>query len=554
MTMSAGEIFIRRLAENGVDYLFANGGTDFAPIVEALAKAQVEGFAVPQTLIIPHETAAVGMAHGYYQATGRVQAVMVHTNVGLANCVMGTINAHIDQVPILLTSGMTPVTETGPTGHRTTPINWGQDMRDQIAMVREVTKWEGVLHYPEQTAALVDRALAAAQSHPQGPVYLGLPREALCAETDIVPGPAHAVPTRIAPDKQAIETAAKLLENAERPLIISHRSGKGGAAFGLLPGFAEKHAIPVIEFWPSRLSMPRSSPMHGGYDPGEDLATADVVLVLDATVPWLPHRHKLADGVKIIQAGPDPHHLRTPIREFPVDVALAGEPSTVIAALDAAMAPRDRNVRFEAIKARHDARWAIIEAQIAKGGGEPMTAAFVSRCVADLIGDEGRVVTELGVDSAFMNFTRGDQYFAHAIAGGLGWGLTAALGVQLADRNRLTVATVGDGSYMFANPVACHQIAEALELPILTIVFNNGRWNAVARSTLDVYPDGHASRANVMPVTSLEPLPDFCKIAEASRAWTARVSNGADLPAVLRQAAEVIRTERRQALIEVRVV
>ena len=79
--------------------------------------------------------------------------------------------------------------------------------------------------------------------------------------------------------------------------------------------------------------------------------------------------------------------------------------------------------------------------------------------------------------------------------------------MQLADRDRLVVATMGDGSYIFANPVACHQIAEALALPILVIVLNNAEWGAVRQSVLGLYPDGQAARANRMPLTGLSPVP-----------------------------------------------
>ena len=112
------------------------------------------------------------------------------------------------------------------------------------------------------------------------------------------------------------------------------------------------------------------------------------------------------------------------------------------------------------------------------------------------------------------------------------------------------IATMGDGSYMFANPVACHQIAEALHLPILTIVFNNGIWNAVRSTTLGIYPDGYAARANRVPLTSLEPLPDFCKVAEASRAWTARIETLDALEPTLAEAARIVREERRQVLVD----
>src|SRR5690606_13590270 len=103
---------------------------------------------------------------------------------------------------------------------------------------------------------------------------------------------------------------------------------------------------------------------------------------------------------------------------------------------------------------------------------------------------------------------------------------------------------------MFANPVACHQIAEALGLPILTLVFNNGIWNAVKQSTLAIFPDGMAAKTNRMPVTSLDPAPSYTKVAEASRAYTERVEVGTDLPAALERAVKAIREEKRQALLE----
>ena len=115
------------------------------------------------------------------------------------------------------------------------------------------------------------------------------------------------------------------------------------------------------------------------------------------------------------------------------------------------------------------------------------------------------------------------------------------------------MACVGDGSYLFANPPACHQIAEALGLPVLVVVKNNAMWNAVRRSVIGAFPDGAAVKSNAMPLVSLDPQPDFCAIAGASRAHAERVTAAADLPAALSRALKVIREERRQVLLDVRV-
>jgi acetolactate synthase-1/2/3 large subunit len=125
------------------------------------------------------------------------------------------------------------------------------------------------------------------------------------------------------------------------------------------------------------------------------------------------------------------------------------------------------------------------------------------------------------------------------------------MGYQLADKDKLVVATMGDGSYMFANPTACHQIAEALALPILILVLNNNEWGAVRQSVSGMYPNGYAAKTNEMPLTALKPSPDFTKVAEASRAWVAKAKRPEDLPGILREAIRHIDTKRTHALVEV---
>jgi acetolactate synthase I/II/III large subunit len=99
---TAAELLLDALHAHGVEYFFANAGTDFPPVIEAFARGAETSRAYPRPMVVPHESVAVGMAHGYYLATGRPQAVMVHVNVGTANCLNNLINAARDNVPILL--------------------------------------------------------------------------------------------------------------------------------------------------------------------------------------------------------------------------------------------------------------------------------------------------------------------------------------------------------------------------------------------------------------------------------------------------------------------
>jgi acetolactate synthase-1/2/3 large subunit len=183
-----------------------------------------------------------------------------------------------------------------------------------------------------------------------------------------------------------------------------------------------------------------------------------------------------------------------------------------------------------------------------------MTKAWVSLCLSEAIaGRRASVLSELGCPLGPMTLREPGSWHQEPHSGGLGWSFPCGLGIQLADRGRLVVATMGDGSYIFSNPVACHQIAEALGLPLLVLVLNNGEWGAVRQSVLGLYPDGHAARANRTPLTSLSPSPDFTKVAAASRAWTARVEHGRDLPATLSAALRHIDERRGHALVEARI-
>src|SRR5690606_35488151 len=176
---SVANNFLQALLDRGVDRVFANAGTDFAPIIEALVYAQQNGIRTPEFLVVPHENVAISMAHGYFLATGKPAAVMVHVTVGTANALCGLMNAARDQAPILLMAGRTPSTERGHIGSRNGGIHWGQDSFDQGGSVREWVKWDYELRAGQAPEEIVGRALDIAMSEPKGPVYLCMPREVL---------------------------------------------------------------------------------------------------------------------------------------------------------------------------------------------------------------------------------------------------------------------------------------------------------------------------------------------------------------------------------------
>jgi len=559
-TLTAGAALIARLKAVGVDYIFANSGTDFPPIIEGLAEAAAKGVPLPRALVMPHESAAMGMAHGYYLATGRAHAVMAHTNVGLANCAIGAINAATEKIPMLLFSGRTPTLESGRLGARTVPIGWGQEMRDQAALVREAVKWDYELRFPEQTHDIVDRAYAIANSTPRGPVYVSLPREVLCepCEAAGLNRPLAIEPARTAPDAETLERIAGLLATARRPVIFAQRGAGSAEAFHALSALAERWAIPVVQYWAVQLALPTTHPMAAGFDPSPWIEEADLILALDSIAPWSPDLHRPRPECAIVHIGADPLYARVPIRNFRSDITLAGELDLSVLRLASAMEGHERGARGKigerraAVRPRIAALQARLLEAARAGAGTPPSKAYVSLCLSEaLAGRPATVLSELGCPLFPMTLTEPGSWYQEPHSGGLGWAFPAALGMALADPGRLIVATMGDGAYIFSNPAACHQIAEALNLPALIVILNNGEWGAVRQSVVGVYPDGYAARTNVMPLTSLAPTPDFTKYAEASRGWAARVTDAERLPGVLAEGVRQVVEERRLALIEV---
>ncbi|WP_413208397.1 thiamine pyrophosphate-requiring protein [Rhodospirillum sp. A1_3_36] len=559
--MTSGAALLSRMATLGVDYIFANSGTDFPPVIEGLSEAKVKNIPLPHTVTVPFESAAVAMAHGYTLATGRAQAVMVHTNVGLANAAMGAINAACDNIPMFLMSGRTPTLESGRLGARTVPIGWGQEMLDQSSLIREACKWDYELRFPEQIFDVTDRAYGIAASTPKGPVYVSLPREVL-SETIPAAGSTRR-PQMTAATVEAsvtqISRVAELLAEAEHPVIFAQHGAGSSDAFAALSRLTNDWGIPLCQYWAVELALPTTHPMAAGPNPAPLLEKADVVLCIDVLAPWSPAQIEPLEEAVVIQLGPRPLQERSGVRNFRCDLGVTTEIAPAILALEEAMAK---------LLPEHQARVAGRAKKIAKvnaaeqsrrfadAAGERDAAALTKRWVSLTLSDhlaerDAAIFSELGCQFPFLRLTRHQSWFDGPHAGGLGWGFPAAMGFALARPEKTVVATMGDGSYMFSNPVACHQVAEALGLSMIVLVLNNAEWGAVRQSVLDIYPEGHASKTNAVPLTDLSPSPDFTKVAEASRAWARRVSAADAFEEALTEALAHMDAKKGLALIEV---
>ncbi|MGH2365683.1 MAG: thiamine pyrophosphate-requiring protein [Chloroflexota bacterium] len=554
---STAEAYLEILAARGVRYFFGNGGTDFGPIVDAYAKRLSSEAPVPAPITVPHEIDAVAMAHGYTMVTGEPQVVMVHTIAGTANATGNVINASRAGVPVLFSAGRTPLTEGDSKGSRDGGIHWAQESFDQGAMVREWVKWDYELRHDADVEAIVDRALAIAQTQPQGPVYLTLPREVLAEareEITYMDRP-RMIASDFMPTPELLENAAKALAAAKDPVIVTRSAGRDPAAVAELVRLAEALNIPVYETGPTHMNFPVMHPLHQGSDSAAALARADVVLVVECDVPWPPKRVHLRPEALVIAAGVDPLYSRYPVRGFPIDLGLAGNLTKTLGALAELVTrhPREAaaiSARGKALAVSHQEMRAATTARALAGKDQtPIQKPWVSYCLEQLRDEDTIVLNELGLDASQFELTQPGSYFTVSQAGILGWAVGAALGAKLAAPEKTVVACVGDGSYVFGVPSAAHWVARRYELPVLYIIWNNAQWAAVAGATRTVYPDGWAVKTASFPFSDLTPALDFEHDVKASGGYGERVETAEQVPAALERALHAVKVEKRAAVL-----
>jgi acetolactate synthase-1/2/3 large subunit len=272
-------------------------------------------------------------------------------------------------------------------------------------------------------------------------------------------------------------------------------------------------------------------------------------------VPWIPKEGAPKAGAKVIHIGPDPLFARYPLRGFRTDIALTGGVASTLQALW-----KSAQKHAVSLKPIEDRRKAVTELsnatrKKARAGFDPMppsiTGKWLSASMNRLLDKNTILVNEYPTVLEEMVIKEPGHYFGNASAGGLGWGMGAALGAKLASPDKTVICAIGDGAYMFGNPTAAHYVSEAMRLPVLFIIANNARWAAVHRSTLSTYPKGHAAAAKHPPFATLEPSPRFEHVIQASGGHGERVSEPKELMPALERAMKVVREEKRQALLNV---
>jgi acetolactate synthase-1/2/3 large subunit len=512
-THSTGHYFLEGLQELGLDRVFVNLGTDHVTIIEELARWREKGRDVPAIIMCPHETVAVHMAGGYAIATGQGQAVLVHVDAGTANAAMGLHNLARTRVPVLLMAGRAPHTLRGELpGSRDNFVHFVQDPFDIGSLVRPYVKWEYNLATGVNVKEVLRRAHTAMQSEPPGPVYLTLPRETLAEEWDeaaVLSYPAArygAVEAGGARPGQAEQIAEALLK-AEKPIAITSYLGRRPEAVAVLDALTREAGIAVVEMGPVTLNIPHDSPCFAGFDPLAAMADADLGLMLDVDVPYLPKFSPDAARLRWMQVDMDAVKKDFPMWGFPADLRVQGDCATVLGEVLQILRTRaDEGFRVRAAsrvaalaEAGQARRRRIAEAAAAPGEFDAISVPHLCAALARHMAPEDVLLNEsvrnaLAV-SANIPRTQPGTYVGSA-GGGLGFSGGAALGVKMAKPGVRVVQVVGDGVFHFTSPDAVYAVAQQYRLPVLTVVLDNRGWQAVKMAVLRVYPEGAAKASD----------------------------------------------------------
>jgi acetolactate synthase-1/2/3 large subunit len=563
---STSHYFLEGLNDIGVEYLFSNFGTDHAPLIEEMARWKKEGRKFPKVLNCPHENTAMHMAAGFAMATGRGQAVLVHVDAGTANSAMAMHNARRGRLPLLLMAGKAPYTVRGELpGSRDNYVHFIQEPFDQGGIVRPYVKWEWTLPSGVMTKETLRRAHTVAHSDPMGPVYLMLPRETLTQTWDeaaVRPFPEErygAVPAGAA-DKSSVAEIAERLIGSKYPVMVTSYAGRNPEAPALIEELARFAGIRVFEANPLYLNISRTSPCFAGMMP--DIAEADVGLLVDVDVPWIPTQTRENPQTWWAHIDVDVVKECFPIWGFASNLRLPGDSVMILRQLLEALmskaTPAFRQAaakRVEAVARESEERRAGFAKQAAdKGKQGAINPHYLCAELSRAIGDDCIVVNEGIRNGPVVNAqimrTRPGSAIGFA-GGGLGSSSGTALGIKLAKPEATVVQMVGDGGFYFGNPSSVYAVSKQYKLPILTVLFDNSGWSAVKEATLRVYPDGEAKATNEFNAL-LAPNVEFAKVCEAAGGYGEMLIDPDAVPAAIQRCLNEVRGGR-SALMHVRI-
>ncbi|KPV42418.1 thiamine pyrophosphate-binding protein [Alicyclobacillus ferrooxydans] len=531
----------------GVEYLFGNPGTTELPLMDGLVN-----YPDIEYILALHEDVAVGMAAGYAQASGKAGVVNLHITPGLAHGLGNLYDAWRAHVPLVLTAGQhdsrLALQEPALVG-------------DLVSLAKPFTKWAYEIRHPDEIGMAVQRAFKVALTPPMGPVFLSLPSDVMMAETSRGPMPLTVIEVSGSPGEAAVGEAARTLVEAAHPVLIVGDGVAQAGAVGEMVQLAEVIGCEVYsEHQGAALSFPYTHPQFFGRGLPNGpylqriLADADVVMFVGVTsqAPLLyfadpvipPHTRVIHVDCNAWEIGKNNH----------VDVALLGDIRKIAAQLAEAVKNagaaeffQRRERRLAEIADRQKARADKLREEREAGRTQkPLSPAHIMAELNELWDDHTFLVDESVTTGryvhGYLKIDRVDSVIALK-GGGLGYGMPAALGAQLARPDERVVAVIGDGSALYVIQALWN--ASKYNLPVVYLIVNNTSYMILKGGLRRL--NGPARAAGVYPGMDLVgPEIDFVTCANAFGVEAVRVENPEDVRPALEQAL----AKRRPYLID----
>lgn len=477
----------------GIEYVATNPASSCRGLHESLINYGMNRD--PELLTVLHEETGTAMAHGYFKVCGKPMALLFHGTVGLQHAAMAVYNAWCDRVPMILLVG-----NHVDASKRRPGVATAHSMIDPGAFLRDFTKWDDQPASLQHFAESMVRAYRVSMTPPMEPVLISV--DGYLQERGIPEGTTLSIP-RLVPaappqgDAGAVREAARLLANAENPVIVVDRAARTPEGVALLVELAETLNAAVVDQL-GRMNFPN---MHYLYSGGSVISQADVILGLELTDFWgtvnffhdtlqKAQGPRIRQDAKLISIGVGDLYIRSNYQDFqrfqPVDIGIAADaqatlPALIEAVRQAIPASRRRSIRDRGELRRDTSARALQQARRDATHGWDASPISTARLCAEIwaqIKDEDWALVSRDAQVSnwphrMWDFRRHHQYIGGSGGAGVGYGLSAAVGAALAHRphGRLVVNIQNDGDCMYAPGAiwtsAYHQI------PLLNIMHNN---------------------------------------------------------------------------------
>jgi acetolactate synthase-1/2/3 large subunit len=541
---------LKAMQRSGIDYIFSSPGSEWPPIWEALAEQTAQGIKKPAYINCRHEAVAVAMAAGYIKVTRRPQVVMLHATAGPLNAAMALRAALQERTPMVILSG-----EIAAYGENTKVADpggqWLHDLTDlggSPDLLRGCVKWADRVMSAELLASTVERAVHIAVEPPAGPVLIGIPFECMMEEVAWVDGARSNEVVRPAViDDGAIDKALGWIAAAKNPVAVTEHAGGDPGACERLVELCELFSIPVMETYrPAYVNFPRTHPLYQHHDPRR-VEAADLVLMIEAITPWYP-ASKGPKNARVISIAEEFPNSRLPYWGYQVDLALAAPPAATLERLVKRARSSEQvganraqyDERLARAREQHDHYFGKLKDDARKHADDsPIDPRWLCHELSEALPADSIISEETTVYRSLIQEAiprdHAQTYFAR-ITGGLGVGLSYAVGVKLALPERPVFALIGDGAFHYNAVPSCLGVAEEYRLPIHVVVFNNGRYLSMETSLIKYFPDGAAKKTGVHYGAEIGPRPDYQHYAKAHGGYGYRVTRPAEIKNAVAQA------------------